>query len=55
MRVLLTGICGFVGSTLARGLREGWPDWEVVGLDNYVRPGSEMNRRVLRDQGILAE
>jgi CDP-paratose 2-epimerase len=49
MRVLITGICGFVGSTLARGLREGWPDWEVVGLDNLVRAGSETNRLAMRD------
>ena len=42
MRVLLTGICGFVGSTLARGLREGWPDWEILGLDNFARAGSEV-------------
>ena len=35
MRVLITGICGFVGSTLARGMREGWPAWEIVGLDNF--------------------
>lgn len=52
MRVLVTGICGFVGSTLARGLREGWPDWEVVGLDNFVRAGSETNRRALRQLGV---
>lgn len=52
MRILITGICGFVGSTLARGLREGWPDWEIVGLDNLVRAGSETNRRALRDRGI---
>jgi CDP-paratose 2-epimerase len=52
MRVLITGICGFVGSTLARGLREGWPDWQVVGLDNFVRAGSESNRRALRDLGV---
>ncbi len=52
MRILITGICGFVGSTLARGLREGWPDWEIVGLDNLVRPGSETNRRVLRERGV---
>jgi CDP-paratose 2-epimerase len=52
MRVLITGICGFVGSTLARGLREGWPDWEIVGLDNFVRAGSETNRRPLRECGI---
>jgi CDP-paratose 2-epimerase len=52
MRILITGICGFVGSTLARGLREGWPDWEVAGLDNFVRPGSETNRRALRAAGV---
>jgi CDP-paratose 2-epimerase len=52
MRILITGICGFVGSTLARGLREGWPDWEIVGLDNFVRAGSETNRRALRDAGF---
>ena len=52
MRILITGICGFVGSTLAHGLREGWPDWEIVGLDNLVRAGSETNRRALRQRGI---
>ena len=52
MRILITGICGFVGSTLARGLREGWPDWEIVGLDNFVRAGSETNRRALRERGV---
>ena len=50
--VLITGACGFVGSTLAAGLKEGWPDWEIVGLDNLVRAGSEMNRAVLRQRGI---
>ncbi len=52
MRILITGACGFVGSTLACGLREGWPDWEVIGLDNLVRAGSELNRAVLRQRGI---
>jgi CDP-paratose 2-epimerase len=52
MRILITGIGGFVGSTLARGLREGWPDWEIVGLDNFVRAGSETNRRALGQAGI---
>ena len=52
MRILLTGICGFVGSTLARGLRQGWADWEIVGLDNFVRAGSETNRRALRQAGV---
>jgi len=52
MRVLITGACGFVGSTLAAGLKDGWPRWELVGLDNLVRAGSEMNRGALRRRGI---
>ena len=52
MRILITGVCGFVGATLARGLREGWPDLEIVGLDNLVRAGSEQNRAPLRELGV---
>jgi CDP-paratose 2-epimerase len=52
MRVLITGVCGFVGSTLARGFRDGWPDWKLVGLDNFVRAGSETNRLALREAGV---
>src|SRR5437870_1783059 len=52
MKILITGICGFVGSTLARGLRESFPDWQIVGLDNFVRRGSERNRSDLRDIGV---
>jgi CDP-paratose 2-epimerase len=52
VRILITGICGFVGSTLVHGLREGWPEWEILGLDNLVRAGSERNRRSLRERGV---
>jgi CDP-paratose 2-epimerase len=52
MRILITGVCGFVGSTVALALRDGWPDWEIIGLDNLVRPGSEMNRSVLKKRGV---
>jgi CDP-paratose 2-epimerase len=52
MRVLITGVCGFVGATLARGLREGWPDLEIIGLDSFVRAGSELNRAPLRELGV---
>src|SRR5689334_20935375 len=52
MRILITGACGFVGSTLAFGLKEFLPDCEWIGLDNLVRTGSETNRQELRRRGI---
>ncbi|MSU58210.1 MAG: NAD-dependent epimerase/dehydratase family protein [Pedosphaera sp.] len=53
MRILITGVCGFVGSTLARGFREAAADWEIVGLDNFIRAGSETNRLALRQLGVI--
>lgn len=52
MKVLITGICGFVGSVIARTLREEKPDWTICGVDNLSRPGSEINRRALSKEGI---
>jgi CDP-paratose 2-epimerase len=44
MRILVTGICGFVGSALARCFLEIFEGIEISGIDNLVRPGSELNR-----------
>ncbi|MCX6896994.1 MAG: NAD-dependent epimerase/dehydratase family protein [Verrucomicrobia bacterium] len=52
MKILITGICGFVGSTLARALRETHPRWQIVGIDNFIRPGSETNRAPLTKLGV---
>lgn len=52
MRILITGICGFVGSTLARTLLTYSDGLEIVGMDNFIRPGSELNRWKLRELGI---
>lgn len=52
MKILITGICGFVGSTLARGLLEADSHTEIFGLDNFIRPGSESNRADLKTLGI---
>lgn len=49
MKILISGICGFVGSTLARELS---CEHEVFGFDSFVRPGSETNRAALREAGI---
>jgi len=52
MRILITGACGFVGSTLAKALLESRPGLQVVGLDNFIRPGSETNRATLKAMGV---
>lgn len=53
MKILLTGVCGFVGSTLVHALRERLPaGTEFFGLDNFIRPGSETNREGLRVLGV---
>lgn len=52
MKILITGVCGFVGSTLARTLPEYRSGLEILGLDNLGRAGSELNRRELQQRGI---
>lgn len=52
MKILITGICGFVGSSLAKYLRAHSPNWEIHGLDNFIRPGSERNRLELKRLGV---
>jgi CDP-paratose 2-epimerase len=55
MKLLISGICGFVGSTLARALRESLPGVDVAGFDNFARPGSELNRLALKRCGISVQ
>lgn len=52
MRILISGICGFVGSTLARALAEADAGYELFGFDNFIRPGSETNRAELKRRGV---
>jgi CDP-paratose 2-epimerase len=55
MRLLITGICGFVGSTIACALQDQRRAGEpliISGLDNFSRAGSETNRKLLRKRGI---
>ena len=49
MRILISGICGFVGSTVARELLAA--EHHVTGFDNYIRAGSETNREPLEKLG----
>ena len=52
MRVLVTGICGFVGSTLALEFLRRTPGIEIIGVDNLSRPGSELNRQAWKRRGV---
>ena len=52
-RVLITGVAGFVGFSLARRIAEGADGGcEIVGMDNFSRPGSERNRALLAGPGV---
>ena len=52
MKFLITGVCGFVGSRLAEALKERADGAEICGIDNLLRPGSEMNRMKLATLGV---
>jgi CDP-paratose 2-epimerase len=52
VRILISGICGFAGSTIARLLAAQGTGNEITGLDNFIRPGSEGNRAELKRLGI---
>ncbi|MBE7386072.1 MAG: NAD-dependent epimerase/dehydratase family protein [Leptolyngbya sp. SIO1E4] len=51
-KVLVCGGAGFIGSSLAIGLRGYHVDWEVTCLDNLKRRGSELNLTRLKESGI---
>jgi len=52
MRILITGVCGFAGSAIARALLERREGLTICGIDNLHRPGSETNRVRLRQIGV---
>ena len=52
MKILITGICGFVGSSLAECMLQRRDGLSIWGIDNLMRPGSETNRSRLRRLGV---
>jgi CDP-paratose 2-epimerase len=52
MHLLITGICGFAGSVIARGLLEHLPGLKITGIDSLIRKGSETNIEPIRALGI---
>lgn len=52
MKLLITGGAGFVGSALALELKQNYPSYEIICLDNLRRKGSELNVARLTKAGI---
>lgn len=52
MRILLSGACGFVGNALANALLDHDGTIQIIGLDNFSRPGSQTNREPLQGRGV---
>jgi CDP-paratose 2-epimerase len=52
MKVLISGICGFAGSHIARYLLEAHEGIAILGFDSLARAGSEINRPALKRLGI---
>jgi CDP-paratose 2-epimerase len=53
MKILISGVCGFVGSTLAEALLEDNSANEIIGFDNLSRAGSHLNLDRLRKRGVM--
>ncbi len=51
-QILITGGAGFVGSTLAIGIKKKYPDYDVFAFDNLSRRGSELNLKRLKEFGV---
>jgi CDP-paratose 2-epimerase len=52
MNILITGGCGFVGSSLALYFKSKYPSYQISVIDNLKRRGSEMNIARLRAMKI---
>jgi len=52
MKILITGVCGFVGSTLAECLMGRLEGVRIIGIDNLMRPGAETNRMRIERLGV---
>lgn len=52
MNILITGGAGFVGSSIAIALKQSYPNYQILVLDNLKRRGSELNLKRLKDAAV---
>jgi len=53
MKIVITGMCGFVGSEMALQLAQRFSGAAILGIDNFSRPGCEANRPRLAAAGLV--
>jgi CDP-paratose 2-epimerase len=51
-KLLVCGGAGFIGSSLAVGLKQKFPECQIICFDNLRRRGSELNLSRLKEHGI---
>jgi CDP-paratose 2-epimerase len=52
MKILITGVFGFAGSSIAKTLLQNHSNLQILGLDNLSRKGSELNIPAIKNLGI---
>ena len=52
MTILIPGGAGFVGSNLCFNLKQKYPNYKIIALDNLKRRGSELNLKRFKEAGI---
>ena len=52
MKILLTGVSGFAGYSIAKQLSDEIPKLEIIGIDNLSRRGSERNLPLIKRLGV---
>jgi|SRR6185295_94922 len=52
MKILITGVCGYLGSALVQHWKQAGAGHIFYGIDNLSRPGSEANRLPLKKAGV---
>ena len=45
MNILITGGCGFVGSSLCISIKNKFKKYKIIAFDNFYRKGSIINKK----------
>jgi CDP-paratose 2-epimerase len=52
LKILVTGVAGFAGTSITKMLLQGHSNLQILGLDNFSRKGSELNISELTNLGV---